>query len=192
MMKRIIVAGLLGWVVLIVWVFVVNGVFRFRVSIDMNRIPEERQVYELLKEKIVEPGRYIFNPEVSPERGFPGEEPVYSIQYSGMGHGTAGMLLVIDLLKGIVAVMLAAWMLSVTSSRILSSYPRKVLFFIAIGLLFAVYGDLMQWGIGGYSLKATLLLALNSIVTWTIVGLVVAWRIRPEADKATADPRLEN
>lgn len=186
MMKRVIVAGLLGWVVLMVWVFVVNGLFGFRRSIDMNRIAEERQVYELLKEKIVEPGRYIFNPEVSPERGFPGEEPVYSVHYSGMGHGTAGMMLLIHLVIGLVTMTLAAWMLSVTSARILSSYPRRVLFFTVIGLLFALFGDLMQFGIGGYSFKPALLLALNSVVAWTLVGLVVAWRIKPEASVAPA------
>ena len=82
--------------------------------------------------------------------------------------------------------MLAAWMLSVTSVRILCSYPRRVLFFTVIGLLFAVFGDLMQFGIGGYPLKAALLLALNSIIAWTVVGLVVVWRIKPEASVAPA------
>ncbi len=186
MLKRVIPAGLLGWVVLMVWVFVVNGMFGFRRSIDMNRVAGEKQVYALLKEKIVEPGRYIFNPEVSRERGFPGEEPVYSVHYSGMGHGTAGMMMLIDLLIGIVSVTLAAWMLSVTSARILSSYPRKVLFFAAIGLLFALFGDLTRFGIGGYSLKPALLLALNSVVAWTLVGLVVAWRIKPGVSVAPA------
>jgi len=34
----------------------------------MKTIPAEREVYELLKEKIEEPGRYVFNPELTYER----------------------------------------------------------------------------------------------------------------------------
>ena len=81
----------------------------------------------------------------------------------------------------LVAPVIAAWLLSLTSVRIISSYPRKVLFFTAIGLLFAVFGDLSNFGIGDYPLKETLILAVRNILSWTVVGLVVAWRMRPGA-----------
>lgn len=184
-MKRVIVAGLLGWVLMIVWTAVVNGVFGFRSRIDMKRIPDERRVYEVLKESVVEPGRYVVNPEVSPARAFPGEEPVFSIHYSGVGHGFAGPLAVLQLAVSLLALMVAAWMLSTASERILSSYPRKVLFFASIGFLFAVFDDLMDFGIGGYPLSDALALAVHDVVVWTFVGLVVAWRIRPEPGAVT-------
>ncbi len=56
MAKRVIIAGLLGGVVLIAWTFAVNGLLGFKSSMDMNRIPAERQVYEVLKTSITEPG----------------------------------------------------------------------------------------------------------------------------------------
>jgi hypothetical protein len=80
----------------------------------------------------------------------------------------------------LVTPMIAAWMLSLTSQQVLSNYPRKVLFFTGIGLLFALFCDLMKFGIGGYPLQDALLLAAHDIVLWTLVGMVVAWRLRPE------------
>ena len=142
MLKKVIVSGLLGGIVLLVWTFVVNGIFGLRSSIDMKPVSNERQVYEELKGSIIEPGRYIVNPELSSSGTFPAEEPVFSIHYSGMGHDAAGKLMLFQLAVFFLAPLTGAWMLSLTSSRVLSSYPRKVLFFTAIGLLIAFYSDL--------------------------------------------------
>ncbi len=181
MTKRVIVAGLLGTVVLLVWTFVANGVFGFRPGIDMKKIPAERQVYEILSRHISDPGRYMCNPQLTPEMRFPAEEPVFSVLYGGVGHGSAGSLMLVGLVVFLVAPMIGAWMLSQTSDRVLASYPRKVLFFVAIGLLFAVFGELTRFGIGGYPLRDALLLAAHDVFAWTLIGLVVAWRVRPVA-----------
>jgi len=180
MAKKVIISGLLGGVVLIILTFILNAVFGFKSSMDMKQIPNERQVYEILKENIVKPGRYICNPEVTPETGFPGAEPVFSILYSGIGHESAGGLMLVGLVVFFLAPTIAAWMLSLTSDRILSNYPRKVLFFVAIGLLFAIFTDLSNFGIGNYPLSDALILAVHNIFVWTIVGLVVAWRMKPK------------
>ena len=185
MLKKVIVSGLLGGIVLFAWTFAVNGILGFRSSIDRKSISKERQVYECLKGHIIEPGRYICNPELAPSGLFPGEEPVYSIFYSGMGHESAGKLMPIQLALFFLAPMIAAGMLSLTSERTMASYPRKLLFFTAIGLLFAVFGDLMSFGIDGYPLDDVLMLALYDLVAWILVGLVVAWRIQPEPGPAT-------
>jgi hypothetical protein len=186
MLKKVIVAGLLGGVVLIVWTFVVNGLLRFEAGINMKQIPAERQVYEMLKEHITEPGRYVCNPELTSEGRFPNEEPVFSVLYGGMGHESAGEHMLVGLVVFLLSPIIAAWMLSQTSARVMSGYCRKVLFFVAIGFLFAIFGDLTSFGIGGYPAKDVVLLAANDIVVWTLVGLVVAWRIKPgRADAAS-------
>lgn len=179
MTKRVIDAGLLGGVVLIVWTFVVNGILGFQASIDMKEIPAERHVYETLREHIVEPGRYICNPELTLEGQFPAEEPVFSVLYGGMGHESAGGLMLVGLVVFLLAPMIGAWMLSQTSSRTLSSYPRKVFFFVTIGMLLAVFSRVTSFGIGSYPVKDAIALAAHDIIVWTLVGLVVAWRIRP-------------
>ena len=97
MLKRIIVAGLLGGVVLFVWTFFANGILGFNSKINMKQVPQERQVYEVLKANIVEPGRYVCNPELTSERRFPEGEPVFSILYGGGGHEFAGLLMLVEL-----------------------------------------------------------------------------------------------
>jgi len=179
-LRRVIVPGLLGAVVLIAWTFVVNGVLGFSSRIHMNEIPDERRVYEVLTETIVEPGAYICNPEPEPPGRFPAGEPVFGIRYGGMGHGAAGRLALVGLAVMLLTPIVGAWMLSTASRRTLSRYGRKVLFFTGIGLLFAVYSRLTSFGIGGYPLRDGLLLAAHDIVLWTVVGLVVAWRMRPD------------
>ena len=183
-MKNVIVAGLFGGVVMIL-LSAASGILGFRARIDMKQIPAERQVYEVLKQNIIEPGRYICNPELTSERRFPGEAPVFSVLYSGMGHETAGRQMLIGFAAFLLAPMIGAWMLSLTSARILSSYPRKVLFFAAIGLLFAIFWDLTNSGIGSYPQKDAIILAGYDIISWTLVGLAVAWRIQPERGSVT-------
>lgn len=178
MMRRIVVAGLLGGLVMIGWTFVVNGIFGFRVAIDMNRITNERLVYEVLKLNVTEPGRYVFNPAPT-ETGFPPGEPVYSVLYGGVGHEAAGALTLMHLPLAFLAPMVGAWMLSLASRRVLSSYPLKLLFFAAIGLLLGMIHDLGDYGIGGYPLSSALILFAHEIALWTAIGLVVAWKMAP-------------
>ena len=179
MVKRVLFPGLFGGIVLMILTFLLNGILHFNSSINMKRIPDEQRVYEVLKEYVIEPGRYVCNPEASASTGFPAGEPVFSILYGGMGHEAAGGLMLLGFAIFLIAPIIATWMLSLTSDRIISSYPLKVLFFSSIGLLFALYGDLLNYGIGDYPLRESLLLGLHNILTWTIVGIVVAWRMKP-------------
>jgi hypothetical protein len=186
MVKKVIVAGLLGGLVMIGWTFVVNGLLGFGVAVDMHEIPHERQVYEVLRARVTEPGRYICNPGPT-ENGYPPGEPVFSVLYGGVGHEAAGGLALVQLAIAVVAPMIAAWMLSLGSERVLSSYPRKVLFFTALGLLLGLTGHLMGFGIGGYPLNSALILTLHSIALWTVIGLVVAWRLKPSESVTATD-----
>ena len=185
MSKRICVSGVLGMAILVAWSFVVNGVLGFNSRINLRQIPDERRVYETLKGSVVEPGRYIFNPELTPSGMFPDGEPVFSVHYSGMGHESAGKVMLLQLAVFLVAPTIAAWMLSLAAPRILRSYPRKVTFFVAIGLLLALVDALMDFGIDRYAIKDALLMAADNILAWTLVGLVVAKVLRPGPDLAT-------
>lgn len=179
MLKKVIIAGLLGGLTLLIWVFLINGIFGFRARIDMKSIANERQVYELLKANIVKPGRYICNPELTSSNNSTENEPVYSILYGGMGHEAAGNQSIFEVILAFLATFISAWLLSMTSMKILSSYLRKVFFFTIIGLLMALFGDFNNYGIGNYPLSDALLLGIHNIVAWTIVGLVIAWKVKP-------------
>ncbi|MBN2091320.1 hypothetical protein JW964_17040 [candidate division KSB1 bacterium] len=180
MAKRVIIAGLSGGVVLLIWTFIVNAIFGFASRMEMKQIPNERQVYEILKENIIEPGKYLCNPALTVDGRFPDNEPVFSVLYGGVGHEFAGKMMLFGFLIFFLAPMTAAWLLSQASPKVLSSYWRKVLFFTAIGLLFALFDDLNNFGIGNYPLGDALIRAVYNICVWTVVGLVVAWQMKPE------------
>lgn len=178
-MKRIVVAGLLGSLVLIIWMFVVNGLLGFGSGINMKKVDNESQVYQVLKENVQQPGRYTVNPEPTGEGRYPEEDPVFSVLFSGMGHGTAGGQMIVGLIVMLLVPMLGAWLLAQASDSVLSSYPKKVLFFLILGLLIALFSDFDKGGIGGYPFGDVIMLGLHNIVLWTLVGLVIAWRIKP-------------
>jgi hypothetical protein len=87
----------------------INGLFGFRYRIDMKQVPNEAQVYQILKENITEPGRYLCNPALTESNTFPENEPVFSILYGGMGHEAAGSFSVIlDFLYAFITAILCA------------------------------------------------------------------------------------
>jgi len=71
MLKRTLLSGALGFVVLVIWTFVANGVFGFANRVEMNRVPDEQRVHAMLEETITEPGAYVVNPQPVPDTGFP-------------------------------------------------------------------------------------------------------------------------
>ncbi|MCB9502588.1 MAG: hypothetical protein H6696_11665 [Deferribacteres bacterium] len=184
MVKKFILAGVLGAIVMILWTFVLNGIFGFRSSIDMKKVPNEAQAYAVLHENIVEPGRYVCNPPMPPDAPPPPGQPVFSILTSGVGHEDAGRMMLVELITFLLSPILAAWLLAQTSQRVLASYGRKVLFFAGIGLLVASFINLPNYGIANYPLSDALLLAVHNIGLWTVIGLVVAWKMRPEKSGA--------
>lgn len=179
MLRKVLIAGVLGGFALMLWTFATNVFFEFNRKIDMKRIPNESSVHQVLRENLVEPGGYVCNPPLTPVGVFPGNEPVFSIRYSGMGHEAAAVEFVVQTAMAILSAIIAAWLLSVASNRILSAYSRRVLFISALGLLFALFSDLAKFGIGGYPLRSVLLLAANSFVSWILAGLVMARWMKP-------------
>jgi hypothetical protein len=189
MVKRLFLAGTAGGLAVILLSIVVNGVFGFRSRVDLNRIADERRVYDVLKECILKPGAYMCNPQEEAGRGFPPGEPVFSIRYGGMGHESAGMLFLLDLAIAFATAILAAWLLSLASDRVLRGYLRSAGFVALIGLVVALFGDLPKMGIGGYPPESALLLSAYDIVSWAVCGLVIAWLMRRGAH-AFAAPQV--
>lgn len=137
MLKRVLVSGILGAITLMIWTFVAGAILQFNLKVKMNQVPNERAVYEVLKANVVAPGAYIVNPEVVPQQGYPFGEPVYGLTYAGFGHEAAGKFVLVDPVIALVSCLIAAWLLSKASLRVLSSYSRKVCFVSGIGLVIA-------------------------------------------------------
>jgi hypothetical protein len=64
----------------------------------------------------------------------PGEETVFGMLYSAIGHESAGGEALVQLMVLLLAPVIGTWMLSTTSRRTIRSYLRKVLLFAAIGV----------------------------------------------------------
>jgi len=179
MKKKIFISALVGAIVLMVWTVVVNGIFGFNARLNMKHPPNEREVYSFLKATITEPGRYLCNPALTSDGRFPDNEPVFGIQYSGVGHEAAGLGAILGFLQFLIVPLIGAWMLSKTSEQFQSRFINRTLFFVIIGCLLAITADLGSFGIGGSPLTVALLFAARTVVTWTILGLVIASIMRP-------------
>jgi hypothetical protein len=184
-LKRVIVAGLLGGLVLAIWFVVVDGFLGFKRGFEMDQLADERAVYAFLVEHVPEPGRYVVNPEVSPDRAFPGDEPVFAVQYSGLGHADAGQEILVGLVIMLLVPIVGAWLLSNASSRVLSGYGSRLFFFSVVGVVFTLFGVLTRFGLAGYPLGNALALSVHDFVAWVAAGLVVAWFVRPEVPHST-------
>jgi hypothetical protein len=186
MKARVLGAGVLGALVMFVAAFAVNGIFGFTARLELRPVPNEAAVYALLKEAIVEPGGYIANPPLVPDRGFSPNEPVYRIRYAGIGHEAAGRLEILRIVVVLVATTLAAWIASMASGRVLASWARRFGFFILMGLWLAVLSDLPQHDIGGHPWSSAVALAVYDLALWALAGAAMAWLLRPAPAPASA------
>jgi len=182
MLKRVLVSGALGGVVLLAWTFVTNAVFGFTQRVEMKQVSNERAVYAVLKENVVEAGAYLVNPAPTPEGRYPDGEPVFSVHYAGFGHEAAGRLVFFLPILLLAASILASWLLSMASPRVLARYAHRVLFVVVIGVVLALFGDLPKYGIGDYPAAPALLIAANHVLSWALAGLVIAWQMRAPRD----------
>lgn len=178
-LKKVIVAGLLGGVVLVIWFVVIDGFLAFKRGIEMHQLADERAVYAFLVENVPGPGRYVVNPEVSADQAFPGDDPVFAVQYSGLGHADAGQEMLVGLLVMLLTPIVGAWLLSNASSRVLSGYGSRLFFFSVIGVVFTLFMVMARFGLARYALGDAVALSTHDLVAWVVAGLVVARFVRP-------------
>jgi hypothetical protein len=178
MKKEILLSGLLGGIVIFAWLIISTG----PLQISGNRahpIPNDKEIHTLLKERITEPGIYFLPDHLDGNRDdYPDyeNEPLFSIIYEGRTTSVFLGELIFELFYIFAAPAIAAWMLSVTSEKILAKYSRRVLFVVVLGLFLGVFGNVFS----EKPMDNILLSSINSLITWALVGLVIAWRIKPE------------
>ncbi|MFB0566616.1 MAG: hypothetical protein ACETWK_13195 [Candidatus Aminicenantaceae bacterium] len=180
MKKEVLLSGLLGGIVIFVWQIISTG--PLPVSGDLPKpIPNDKEIHSMLKERITEPGIYFLpdhsdkNQDLYPDYE---NEPLFSIIYGGRTPNTFMGQLLFELFCIFAAPIIAAWMLSVSSERILAKYSRRVLFVTVLGLFLAVFGDVFS----EKPMDKVLLSSINSLITWALAGLVIAWLIKPKKE----------
>jgi hypothetical protein len=181
--KRIILAGLLGTTVMVIWAFLSFAVLRIGGQ-TIKPVPDQAELHAALKSRITQPGTYACL-YVSSEREmaqFPNylNEPVYAITYKGYTHSTVPGFRNLGVLSILFAPVLAAWLLTKASESVLKRYATRVLFVMMLGLFVAMAGDWPRAVADEQQASRLLLTTANTIVTWLLAGLAIAWRIRPE------------
>jgi hypothetical protein len=183
MKKQIVVAGLLSGVVIFVWLTFSNAILPFKRYFTLLTFPDQMTVHQLLKERITEPGIYTcpYFHSYSEAAQFEGyaDEPIFTISYTGVTHNTVTGFLSFSILALFIAPMIASWMLSVASPRILASYIRRTLFVMTLGIFLAVFGDWLRMLEENEPSGLIVFMMINHIITWTLAGLIIAWRIKP-------------
>ena len=151
---------------------------------ELRTMPDQVPIHQALKQRITEPGTYVC-PYLAPnERAavFPNylNEPIFAVNYKGYTHATVPGFASVGVLSFLLAPMAAAWLLSQASQRVLATYFRRLLFVTALGLFIAVSSDLLRGLTDEQPFPAVAEMAAVSVITWALVGLVVAWRINPK------------
>ena len=183
MKKNVFLAGLFGGIVMFVWLFVTNAMIPIKSNMIHKIAPNQLEIHKVLKENIKEAGTYSCpylsheEEELLPDYR---SQPVYSITYSGGTHGdSASLSMFLPILIVFLTPLMAAWMLSKTSSKVMAKYSRRVLFVVLIGLIIALFDDILQMSFGPQPKDYLLYLAVNHVITWFLAGLVIAWRVKP-------------
>jgi hypothetical protein len=188
MVKKLLVSGILGGVVM----FVVTVACRFLLpgvgNPKLRAMPDQVQIHAALKVRITKPGTYVcpYLPPGETRALFPDylNEPVFAVTYNGYTHATVpGFKSAVGILSFLFAPLAAAWLLSQTSDRLLATYFRRVIYVAALGVFVAVSADFPRTLTEERSFTAVAGMAGVSVITWVSVGLVLAWRIRPDTAK---------
>jgi hypothetical protein len=185
--KRIILAGLLGTLVIVIWTFLSFTVLPVgRTSI--RPVPDQVELHAALKARITEAGTYACPYVTSPEEAarIPNylDEPLYEITYKGHTHNTVPGFKNLGTLSILLAPLLAAWLLTEASGGLLTRYWTRVLFVTALGVFVAMAGDWPRAVADEQAAAGLLLTTANTVVTWLLAGLAIAWQIRPASGRA--------
>jgi hypothetical protein len=180
-MKKTILAGIFGGLVLFVWGFLSWAALGLHDG-TMRSIPNEDAVAALLKQNLTEKSMYMFPGR--PQGKSDAEMKIFEEKFKAgpmvfMSYDPAGgdmmmmKQMVIGLLIVIFCAWLAAWILS-RSTAIAESYFSRVTFVAVLGLLGTTYHDLINWNWMGFPFDYTLVAVADSIFTWFLAGLVIA------------------
>jgi len=190
-MSRILLAGFLGALVLFFWGFVSWEVLPWH-SMTTHSLSNEDAVVAALKSGNPESGTYMIPGMGNSEAGKKAQMekmkagPVAWLHYSNIGMGEMDpMYFIKGFLTCFLAACLAASLLGKLSWSLASKFGARVRFVMTLGIFLAIAGRLVDWSFLGYSTSFSLNLTADDIISWTLAGLVIAWRMKPLMTKTS-------
>lgn len=192
-MKRILIAGVAGGIVLYVWGIVSWMVMPWH---QMGRLPDETTIAQTMRVADVPTGVYELPGQdheamrtMSPEEKEKAQDqwkiaheqgPRAFIVYHAEGASVVPVMsfvggLVLDVLLAAVAAALLSMALPA-----LGGLPTRILFLVLIGVYTSIATHLMNWNWMGYPLKFSLAMAGDTVVGALLLGIVLAIIVRGE------------
>ena len=191
-MNKLIVPSLIAALAVFIWGSISWMVLSWH-DIDLNNFPDETEIMHM-KAVVHEPGIYVYPGQPTDETDAGMEEwikqyeagPVISFMvYSPAGFNPMNPMLFI---KSFIINFIAAFIAGALMMMTLAQKPgfwRRVIFVMLLGLFAGFIGPFSEWNWWNFPTGYTLVNVADFCVTWFIAGLILAWRIKPEANLKT-------
>ncbi|HET9136049.1 MAG TPA: hypothetical protein VFO76_05375 [Candidatus Kapabacteria bacterium] len=179
-MKKIILASALGALTMFMW-GAISWVALPWHKATLHSFSNEDAIIAVLKASNAESGNYMVPGYANSQEAMKAKAasgPVAHITYSPVGYDMGPMFYIKGIVLDFIILLIAVSMLSKISWS-LASYSNRVKFMMMIGLvigLSARLGDSIYMGSG---IDFALVFAIDEVITWTLVGLVVAKFMKP-------------
>ncbi|HLF13820.1 MAG TPA: hypothetical protein VI932_02885 [Bacteroidota bacterium] len=197
-MKKIVLAGIVGGLILWIWGFISWVVLPLHTAAE-RPIPNESEIAETLARALPEKGVYLFPmmPQETADMSPAGQEAAMTAYVAKFQAGPHGRIffdpaggdpfMVNQMISGLLIFMLSAsivaWLLS-RSTAAGESFLSRVVYCGMIGTLIAVGCYLSEWNWMGYSFDWTRALMFDSIVAWLLAGIGISAIVKQKATAA--------
>jgi hypothetical protein len=168
-MTRTLVASLVGGLVLFLWGFVSHGLLPFH-DMAYQRFADEHVVSETLQEHATTSGLY-YVPFSQAEHASDRLRAFINVLVPGTELSLPRQV-VVGLLTQIIVVLLGILLIGQTGGA--SSYLTRVRGFVVLGTLIGLATPAFYWNWFGFPTFYTLVMISDSIIGWTLVGIVTA------------------
>ena len=180
--RRVVSAGLFGGGAGILWTVLSMGLVPVRDSMGWKEVPNEEVVLQALDANLPETGLYLVPGHSPPDSLFPARHeagPLFRVH--SLPNGTEGPIRpLISILSLLLAPLVPAWILVQACRHGSPSFGMRVAVVASFGVFLALTANIQLWGMERYPLTYSLLMSVNGILTWAVIGMVLAWRIRPD------------
>jgi hypothetical protein len=179
--KKVIATGLIAGLVGLACTTIFQSAIPIRDELGYKDVPNEDMVLQVLDTNLRETGLYLLPGHSPPDSLFREryeKGPLFRIHSLQSGAGGAPHVL-IPVLALLIAPIIPSWYLWSLCRNGRPGFGSRVFLVALFGIFLALWADLRMWGMELYPLNYSLFLAASSVATWVIVGLVIAWRIKP-------------
>ncbi len=177
-MKKIIVGGLAGGIIMFIWGWAAWSIFSVHAGSMLN-IPNEDAVVTAMSVNMDKKAIYVFPglPTASDQASMDDytqkmqQGPVGMIVYDPQGSDPMAMNQFIGgIIIAVILACMAAWFLS-RSTAAASSYIARVAYCGMLGVFISIAAYIVNWNWMGYSFEYTSAWIIDTVIGWVLAGL---------------------